>query len=147
MNWSAPETDDARLHEVLAHWPAHLRAEMDRLRAFIHETGARLDLGPIEESVKWGQLSLVPKRPRTGTPMRIGTVRGRPDRYGLYFVCHTHLVESFENQFGGLFTYEGGRALTFEPGPPWPEPELRACLHQALTYFKRPPGLELVLRK
>ena len=52
----------------------------------------------------------------------------------MYFICHTNLVESFNDLFGDVFAYDGNRALLFTVGEDIPENELRQCVAMALTY-------------
>lgn len=106
-----------------------------RLRKLILETAAETEgIGTIEESLKWGQHSFATVRPKTGSPVRIDALKDGSNRYALYFVCHTHLVDRFLEIYPQTFKFEGDRALIFKVGEPLPETELKHCIAMALTY-------------
>lgn len=120
--------------EKLETYAADMRAALQHLRDLIHQTaGETADTGTIEESLKWGQPSFATVRPKSGSPVRIDMTK-QADTYALYFVCHTHLVDRFRELYPDTFTFEGDRALLFKLGDPLPEPELKHCIAQALTY-------------
>lgn len=66
---------------VLAAYPAPLRERLMELRALIEETAAETDgVGPLEETLKWGEVSYLTSASGSGTTVRIGRDRasGRP---------------------------------------------------------------------
>jgi hypothetical protein len=114
-------------------------AILKRLRELIFQTAAETpDVGELTESLKWGEPSYTPEKPRTGSSVRLATTRdGKP---AAFFICHTHLVDRFRDIYPDVFTFEGNRALVFDPDRPLREPELMHCFAMALTYhldFKR----------
>lgn len=109
-----------------------------RLRELILETAAETEgVGDIEESLKWGQPSFATVRPKSGSPIRIDALHDGTNRYAIYFVCHTHLVDRFRELYPETFAFEGGRALIFKVGDPLPVNELKHCIALALTYKLR----------
>lgn len=106
---------------------------MRDLRRLVFETAARNPrIGDLGETLKWGQPSYTPKRPRVGSSVRLGA-RGDGSA-AMYFICHTGLVERFREIYPGRFSFEGNRALVFDEGGAVPEEELRHCIAMALTY-------------
>ncbi len=103
------------------------------LRLLVFETAAETrGVGELAESLKWGEPSYTPKKPRTGSSVRIATNGvGRP---ALFFICHTHLVDRFREHYGDRLTFEGDRAILLDPAAPLPRDELRHCFAMALTY-------------
>ena len=91
-------------------------------------------VGQIEECLKWGQPSFVTKKPKSGSTVRIDEVGGTDDKYAMYFICNTNLVERFREQYPDTFDYEGNRAIIFDVTDEVPEIELRHCVAMALTY-------------
>lgn len=94
-------------------------------------------VGPIEETLKWGQPSYLTSATRSGSTIRIAATR--PDSghdYAMYFICSTNLVETFQQLFGDVFTYERNRALLFKVGQQLPVDELKECVAMALTYHR-----------
>lgn len=108
----------------------------DRLRRLIHDTAAATEgVGAIEESLKWGEPSFAPAKPRIGSPVRLGERPG--GAVAMLFICHTGLVDDFRDLYPDAFRYEGKRALVFEPAEAIAEDELRHCIALALTYHLR----------
>jgi hypothetical protein len=105
----------------------------DRLRALIHETAAATDgVGKIAESVKWGEPSFAPEKPRIGSSVRLAD---RPDgSVAMMFICHTGLVEQFRELYPDSFAYEGNRALVFQPADMIDTAALSHCVAMALSY-------------
>lgn len=67
------------------------------------------------------------------------TAEDTPGDYAMYFICNTNLVNTFEDMFGDVFTYEPNRALIFNIGGEIPRNELRQCISMALTYHRDKP--------
>jgi hypothetical protein len=89
-------------------------------------------IGPLEESVKWGEASFTPVRKNTGSSVRI-----QPRKNGdvaLMFICTTGLVERFAEIYPGLFKTEGKRALVFSEDAKIPGTEIKHVVAIALTY-------------
>lgn len=123
---------------VFASYPEAVRAPLLELRQLILDTADATDgVGPIEETLKWGQPSYLTSTTGAGSTVRVAPTGPRSDHdYAMYFICSTNLVETFEGLFGELFTYEGNRALLFSLDEAPPENELRECVAMALTYHQ-----------
>ena len=105
------------------------------LRMLVLDVAEKTDgVGQIEECLKWGQPSFVTKKPKSGSTVRIDEVGGTDDKYAMYFICNTNLVERFREQYPDTFDYEGNRAIIFDVTDEVPEIELRHCVAMALTY-------------
>ena len=105
----------------------------DHLRGLIAETARETDgVGEIAESVKWGEPSFAPVRPRVGSSVRLQE-RANGD-VALMFICHTGLVERFRDLYGDALTLEGNRAIVLSPGEELPADALKHCIAMALTY-------------
>ena len=112
-------------------YPVSLRAKLERLRAIVLATAAKMDGVAVEETLRWGQPAFVSKG---GSTIRIdGTKDGRA---ALYFICHTDLVATFRELYPAL-RYDGNRAILLGPREPVPEDALRHCISLALSYRKR----------
>jgi len=111
------------------------RAMLKDLRKLILETAQEIDaVGHIEETLKWGQPSFLTVRPKTGSTVRIDTVKGSDDTVGVYFICHTGLVDRFKEIYPDKFEIKGNRELLFNVHKPLPIKELKHCIAMALTY-------------
>lgn len=121
---------------VLDGLPAAQRRRLAELRKLILETAQATDVGPLVETLKWGEPAFLPATPRTGTTVRMNAVKGSADKVALYFPCQTTLVEDFRARHPDL-AYEGNRALVLPVDGPLPADALRDCIAQALTYHRR----------
>lgn len=116
-------------------FPPEARHRLAEVRAMILSIAAGdARIGAITEALKWGEPAYLTQATGSGSTIRLGTPRGRPDRAAIYFICRTTLVDTFRERFGGDFGYEGTRAVLLpvtgdiERGP------LEAMLAMALTY-------------
>ena len=108
-------------------YPATLRPIMKKLRKLVREVAkSNADVGALVETLKWGQPSFLPKRPKTGTTVRMDVVSEKPARVALYFHCQTTLVETFRELYADALSFEGTRAIVLDASKPLPEDELAA---------------------
>ena len=108
---------------------------MARLRTLVREVAKdNPQIGELIETLKWGQPAYLPKKPRTGTTVRMDVVSEAPARVALYFQCQTTLVETFRALYPDVLSFEGNRAVVLDAAKPLPEDELGHCIGMALTY-------------
>ena len=121
---------------VFASYDPAVRAELGVLRELILATAEETaGVGRIEEALRWGQPSYLTTQTGSGSTIRIApTKAGSAENYGMFFICHTDLVERFAGMFGDTFTYETNRALLFSLGDELPVNEVRQCVAMGLTY-------------
>lgn len=134
MNSSAP--DESREVDRYLSWVADpVRAELRQLRALIHSVASGLPgVEPLVESLKWGQPSFTPKKAGVGSSVRLAAL---PDgRVGLYFICHTGLVDRFREIYPEGLEFEGNRAILVTPGSDVDRDALLHCIAMALTYHR-----------
>lgn len=130
--------DDPAVKAVFDAYPPPLRADLLALRALILDTAAETDgVGPLVETLKWGQPSYLPARPRIGTTVRIDALKDRADGYALFVHCQSRLAETFRQRYPDQFTFDGNRALLFTQGQPLPRDALEHCIALALTLHLR----------
>ncbi len=110
---------------------------MKALRKLILETADATDgVGPITETLKWGEPAYLTSASKSGSTIRIGWKKSTPKRYGIYFNCQTNLVETFRARFPDAFSFEGNRAIVFEESDAVPTDALAICIAAALTYHR-----------
>jgi hypothetical protein len=119
---------------AFAAYPAALRAKLKSLRRLILKTAKETEgVGPLEETLKWGQPSYLTNS-KNGTTIRI-------DRHGkgyaLFVNCQTDLIATYRELYPREFSYEGKRAIVFELNRDPPKDALRHCIALALTYHAR----------
>ncbi len=119
-------------------YPIDHRVKLLRLRELIFEVAAETPgVGTLEETLKWGEPAYLTTGTRSGSTIRIAWKKSQPDRYAMYFICTTNLVETFQSMFANDFQYEGNRAINFRPEDSIPEDALRFCIAAALTHRLR----------
>ena len=115
-------------------YPDEVRNKLEALRNLILQTAGQLQLGAVEESLKWGEPSYHVK---TGSSIRIDWKPDTPHSYYLFFNCNTKLVDTFRVLYGDVLAFQGNRAIVLSLSAALPEPVLRHCIELALTYKKR----------
>jgi len=115
--------------------PEPQRATLLALRDVVLAAAAETEgVGAIVETLKWGEPSYLPTRPRVGTTVRLGMTRnGRP---AMFVNCQTTLIGTFRDLYGEAFDFEGNRALVIPEGE-LPRAALAHCVALALTYHRR----------
>ena len=112
---------------------------ISRARALIEQAAAEAEgVGPIAESVKWGEPSFAPAKPRIGSSVRLQE-RSNGD-VALMFICHTGLVDQFRDLYGDRLAFEGNRAIVLRAGQSFDDEAVKHCITLALTYHLRKRG-------
>lgn len=108
----------------------------EEIKRLITQAAAEVpEIGPIDETVKWGQPSFGPIKPGVGSSVRIET---RPDgEFGLMFICTTGLVDEFRSIYGDALQFEGNRAIVLKEGHLAEQDALKHCIQLALTHKLR----------
>jgi hypothetical protein len=128
----------AEVAAVLSTFPASVRATLMEVRELIFETAARIEgVGPLTETLKWGEPAYLTEATGSGSTIRLGWFRSAARNCAVLFNCRTTLVDDFREQFPEIFAYEKNRAIVFEAGKALPEGPLSSCLGMALTYHRR----------
>jgi hypothetical protein len=96
---------------------------------------ARLDVGRLDETLRWGEPAYVTTT-GSGSTIRIDRRRKDPTQYAMYFHCRTSLVDYFRAAFPDTFTFDGNRAIVFDGGDRVPVRALTVCITAALTYHR-----------
>ncbi|MEE9315187.1 MAG: DUF1801 domain-containing protein [Rhizobiaceae bacterium] len=92
-------------------------------------------IGPITETLKWGQPSYLTEKTKSGSTVRLGEAGG--DKYPAIFVnCKTTLIAQFKEHYGDQFDYVGVRTLVITDVDNM-RAEIKHCLALVLTYHAR----------
>ena len=126
------------VREVIDGYPPEARDGVLALRRLIFDVANRLpEVGPLDETLKWGQPAYLPRRPRTGSPLRIGL--HKEALFALFAHCQTTIIPSYVETFPAWDRCDGNRAVLFDaPGEVEPE-RLSHLIRHALTYHLRSP--------
>ncbi|KAA3608500.1 MAG: DUF1801 domain-containing protein [Calditrichaeota bacterium] len=129
------EFDNPRVADVFMNYPEKLQTKLLALRQMIFETAAATNgVGKLQETLKWGQPSYLTPKTKSGSTVRIDSIKNNPEKYAMYFHCQTMLVETFREMYPTKFKFEGYRAIIFSIEDQIPEQELSHCISMALTY-------------
>ena len=130
-----PQFQDRRVEQVFEGYDQPVRERLFELRQLIiDEAGRHSEIGELRETLKWGQPSYMPVKPRVGTAIRIDCSRKHAGKIGFFFNCNSSLADDYRQQYPGVFEYEGRRAILIDVNSPVPEQPLRHCIALALTY-------------
>lgn len=124
--------------EALSRYPKPVRARLLELREKIFAVATETEgVGPLTETLKWGEPAYLTEARKSGTTIRLGTIKSAPDKCAVLFNCKTTLVETFRTNFADDFAFEGNRALIVPTTGVLPQKPLMLCLRAALTYHRR----------
>jgi hypothetical protein len=114
-------------------YPPPVRAQLLGLRAIILAVAAEEDVGPVEETLKWGQPAYLCT---SGTTIRIDLDETHGGAVALYVNCKTTLVDEWRERFSDLM-FGGTRSLHLSADSDLDDIRLRMCIADALTYRRR----------
>lgn len=126
------------VEEVFAGMNEPQREAMLAVRELIFRTADELDVGPLTETLKWGEPAFLTEASKSGTTIRLGVPKGSENSCAMFVHCQTTLVAEFrETIVDPSIGFEGNRAVLFPVETPLPVVALRHCIAQALTYKRR----------
>jgi hypothetical protein len=126
---------DPSLAQFFANVPVAMRRKLMALRELIFRTAAVTPgVGPLLETRKWGEPAYLTAQTKSGSTVRLGYKPSKPDQCAVYFVCHTHLIDSFRTRFPLELRFEANRAIVFTIADEIPVDTLAFCLAAAMTY-------------
>lgn len=118
---------------VIDGYPPEARDGILALRALIFDVADRTpEVGPLDESLKWGQPAYLPRRPRTGSTLRIGLHKSA--RFALFAHCQTTIISNYAQTFPAWDRIEGNRAVLFDTSEGIEPERLSHLIRHALTY-------------
>ena len=116
---------DARVAAVFESCSPAIRKKLLALRKLIFETAAQTNgVGELEETLRWGQPSYLTSETKSGSTIRIDSIRGSATGYAVYFICYTNLVDRFRELYSGRLKFEGNRAIVLDAKEALPVAEL-----------------------
>lgn len=123
------------LQNVLNAWPKDAQTHFHELREIVHDTATANPLvGPLHETLKWGEPSFLTDKSRSGTTLRICWKAKTPDEIGLFVICRTDMLEQVRALFPDAFRYEGTRAAYLPLSQPIPVDAVSYLVSRAQTY-------------
>lgn len=118
---------------VCASYPDVAQTKLLQLRDLILQVAKEENLGPVTETLKWGEPSyLTPK----GSTLRMDWKKKSPDTVSLFFHCQSLLVETFKEIFGDTFHYVGSREIQIPLSKALPIDALKLCIATTFRYHE-----------
>lgn len=118
---------------VLDRYPKPIRDALLALRAVIVGVAGEEDVGPLEETLKWGQPAYLCA---TGTTIRIDRDDSHGGDIALYVNCKTSLIGQWRERFPDM-AFGGTRSLHLKRDDDLGADRLKMCIADALTYRRR----------
>ncbi|WP_407553045.1 DUF1801 domain-containing protein [Vibrio parahaemolyticus] len=115
-------------------YPDNARVRLEELRNLVFQVASELELGEVDETLKWGEPSYSVK---TGSPLRMDWKLKSPNSYYLFFNCQTKLIDTFRELYSDELVFQGNRAIVLSLSKPLPETVIKSCIELALTYHQR----------
>ena len=121
---------------VMNGYPSPVRAALMQIRELIFAMAADKGVGPLTETLKWGEPAYLTAATKAGSTIRLGWKANAPAQYAIYFNCRTTLVDTFRTLFVDELKFGGNRAIILDVSEPLPRQHLRICIAMALTYTR-----------
>lgn len=119
-------------------YPPKGRKALLEVRTLILETAQQNpDIGPITETLKWGEPSYLTEATGSGSTIRLGCPKSAAFEPMMFFNCQTTLVEDFREMFSDALEFQGNRAVKLNIDCDENADILRTCILAALTYHFR----------
>jgi len=116
-------------------FPKKIRDKLLVLRGLIFKIADESDeIGEIEETLKWGNPSYLTHAPKSGTTIRLSSVRD--GKYAISVHCQTSLVAEFRDIYPEL-EFDGNRSIIFGATAKLPLEPAKHFISSALTYHHR----------
>jgi hypothetical protein len=131
------DTMPAPVRKAFGAMPIPVRDKLAQIRTMILSIADETPrVGPITETLKWGEPAYLTEVTQSGTTLRLGWPKAHPDHAAIYFNCKTTLVSTFREIFPDSLDFVGNRAVLVPLDGPLPEQALALCISMALTYKK-----------
>ena len=137
-NASMPGIQNAEVGAVFAAAPPRVRRRLLELRSLIRATAQETEgVGPLEESLRWGQPAYLTSQTGSGTTVRLGWKPSMPDQISVLVHCQTSLVSELRPTLSPALRFDGNRGVLLALTEPVPQGPLRLFVEAALTYHLR----------
>jgi hypothetical protein len=94
-------------------------------------------VGPLDESLKWGQPAWRPRRARQGSTLRLNWQDSAPQTLALYVDCKTTISAIMRDIYPTEFIYETNRVLRVTIGGPLPTQAIDHLARLTFTYHRK----------
>lgn len=126
----------ASLLTTIARWSGPAQNAAWHCRTVFHTIAQDNNLGPLGESLEWGQPAWRPTRPRTGSTLRMNWSPASPDRLALFVDCKTDLASRMRDMYPDLPVNDGRRQLAIALDAEFPEQAVSHLAQMTFSYHK-----------
>lgn len=126
----------APVAETFATFPDKAQDRLRAVRTLIFEVAEAEGVGPLTETLKWGQPSYLTQATKAGTTVRLWWSASAPGDVSVLMHCQTTLADQLRARFGQDLRIEGNRAIQMALDAPLPEGPLAGAIALALTYHR-----------
>ncbi|MFV2057544.1 MAG: DUF1801 domain-containing protein [Thiohalomonadales bacterium] len=115
-------------------YPKDIKDALLKIRHMIFEIASESEqIGDIIETLKWDNPSYLTHAPKSGTTIRLSSVRNDAEQYAISVHCQTNLISGFKIKYPKL-QYDGNRSiiLNLKINPPYEA--INHFIYLALTY-------------
>lgn len=132
---SIPKIVNPDVAKIFNNYTPAMRQKLLTLRTLILTTAAATPgVGPLEETIKWNQISYLTTQSKSGSIIRIDKINSSESKYGIFFHCQTDLISRFRKLYPTVFEFDGNRCLILSLNDTIPSKELTDCIQRTLTY-------------
>ena len=124
---------------LLAHiatWSDTAQETLWRCRTLYHQCAEENAVGALDETLKWRQPAWRPKRPRTGSTLRMGWQASEPHRLAFFVDCKTDLAARMRDIYPDLAQNDGQRRLAIDLMAPFPDQAITHLAEMTFTYHR-----------
>lgn len=126
---------DPVVKSVFDNYPSSIKEKLFALRQLIFDVAESADgVGELTETLRWGDPSYLTNQTKSGSIIRINSIKPSETDYAIYFHCQTQLVSTFRQLYPGKFNFIGNRCMRFKQDDVVSVKELKHCIELALTY-------------
>lgn len=123
--------------EVFSNYTDETRRELEALRTIIFEVAEEnSEIGPVTETLKWGQPAYLTEQTKSGTTIRLGAGK-EGHRACIYVHCQSKVADQIRDIYPNHFIISGNREITPRTSVQDSHDELKHCIALALTYHLR----------
>lgn len=130
------ENAPSPLLSKVARWPEPAQQALWHCRSVFHKVADDADVGALDETLKWGQPSWRPTKPRTGSTLRMDWNPKFPDRLSLFVDCKTDLAARMKDMYPNLPENDGQRHLAIDLTAPLPDQAIAHLADLTFTYHR-----------
>ena len=131
---NGPPAMPADVAAAFDRYPPSARARLLEVRMTILDLAERLEVGPLTETLKWGEPAYLTEATKAGSTVRLAWSAKVPDVAQVLFICTTRLVDDFRERHSGELAFVGNRAIHLPLEDGYSRDALESCLAMALTY-------------